>query len=58
MEDLILITGAGFIGSNFVLQWLARETSCLLNLDKLTYAGNPRNQASIAEHSRYPVPAG
>ena len=54
MEDLILVTGgAGFIGSNFVLQWLARETSCLLNLDKLTYAGNPRNLASIAEHPRY-----
>ncbi len=54
MEDLILVTGgAGFIGSNFVLQWIVRETSCLLNLDKLTYAGNPRNLASIAEHPRY-----
>ena len=44
MEDLILVTGgAGFIGSNFILQWIAEETSRVLNLDKLTYAGNLNN---------------
>jgi dTDP-glucose 4,6-dehydratase len=50
----ILVTGgAGFIGSNFVLQWLANETESLLNLDKLTYAGNPRNLASVCSDRRY-----
>ena len=50
----ILITGgAGFIGSNFILQWLAGESSSVINLDKLTYAGNPANLASIASDRRY-----
>jgi len=48
MEDLILVTGgAGFIGSNFVLQWIAEEPSGILNLDKLTYAGNLNNLRSV-----------
>ena len=38
---MILVTGgAGFIGANFVLEWLARKGEAVLNLDKLTYAGN------------------
>jgi dTDP-glucose 4,6-dehydratase len=50
----ILVTGgAGFIGSNFVLQWLATEESSVVNLDKLTYAGNPANLSSIASDMRY-----
>ena len=50
----ILVTGgAGFIGSNFVLQWLATEASSVVNLDKLTYAGNPANLSSIASDRRY-----
>jgi dTDP-glucose 4,6-dehydratase len=54
MEDLILVTGgAGFIGSNFVLQWLASEPSPVLNLDKLTYAGNLNNLRTIEAHPRY-----
>jgi len=54
MEDLILVTGgAGFIGSNFVLQWIAGESSRILNLDKLTYAGNPSNLRSIESHPHY-----
>jgi dTDP-glucose 4,6-dehydratase len=54
MQNLILVTGgAGFIGSNFVLQWIARESARVLNLDKLTYAGNPRNLESVAEKPGY-----
>lgn len=44
MADCILVTGgAGFIGSNFVLQWLAQERGRVVTVDKLTYAGNPDN---------------
>ncbi len=47
---MILVTGgAGFIGSNFVLEWLAHADEALVNLDKLTYAGNLQNLAAI-EH--------
>src|SRR5216684_1477717 len=54
MEDLILVTGgAGFIGSNFILQWMAEEKSRVLNLDKLTYAGNLHNLQSVESHPRY-----
>jgi len=54
MEDLILVTGgAGFIGSNFILQWLATENARVLNLDKLTYAGNLNNLRSVEAHQRY-----
>ena len=54
MEDLILVTGgAGFIGSNFILQWIASETAHVLNLDKLTYAGNLKNLESVEADSRY-----
>ena len=46
---MILVTGgAGFIGSNFVLDWLARSDESVINLDKLTYAGNLENLASLA----------
>jgi len=54
MEDMILVTGgAGFIGSNFILQWMTQEKSPLLNLDKLTYAGNPHNLLSVVADPRY-----
>ncbi len=54
MQNKILVTGgAGFIGSNFVLQWIAHESASVVNLDKLTYAGNPRNVESVAEHPAY-----
>jgi dTDP-glucose 4,6-dehydratase len=52
--DSILVTGgAGFIGSNFVLNWLAAGGGPVVNLDKLTYAGNPTNLASLAGDSAY-----
>ena len=54
MRDTILVTGgAGFIGSNFILQWLEVEGTPLVNLDKLTYAGNLRNLERLASDQRY-----
>lgn len=51
---MILITGgAGFIGSNFVLQWLAAQDEPVVNLDKLTYAGNLRNLDSLGGDARH-----
>jgi len=51
---MIFVTGgAGFIGSNFVLQWLAGENEAVLNIDKLTYAGNAENLASVQNHPNY-----
>lgn len=50
----ILVTGgAGFIGSNFVLDWLAAGCGPVINLDKLTYAGNLANLASLEASSAY-----
>ena len=50
----ILVTGgAGFIGSNFVLDWLAQSDEPLINLDKLTYAGNIENLQSLNGDHRH-----
>jgi len=50
----ILVTGgAGFIGSNFVLDWLADSDEVVINLDKLTYAGNLQNLASLEGNPRH-----
>ena len=51
---MILVTGgAGFIGANFILDWLAVSDEPVVNLDKLTYAGNPENLASLAGDPRH-----
>ena len=54
MKNNVLVTGgAGFIGSNFILQRMREDTSSIINLDKLTYAGNLRNLESVAADARY-----
>lgn len=51
---MILVTGAaGFIGSNFVLDWLAQSDESVINLDDLTYAGNLENLASLDGDARH-----
>lgn len=50
---LLVTGGAGFIGSNFILDWLRHSDEPIVNLDLLTYAGNLENLASIAADSRY-----
>jgi dTDP-glucose 4,6-dehydratase len=51
---MILITGgAGFIGSNFVLDWLAQFDETVINLDALTYAGNRENLNSLNNDARH-----
>ncbi|MFD2366798.1 dTDP-glucose 4,6-dehydratase [Pseudoduganella sp. GCM10020061] len=51
---MIFVTGgAGFIGSNFVLDWLAQSDEPVLNLDKLTYAGNLKNLVSLEGDARH-----
>ena len=51
---MILVTGAaGFIGSNFVLDWLAQSDEPVINLDDLTYAGNLENLSSLNGDARH-----
>ena len=51
---MILVTGgAGFIGANFVLDWLAATSEPVVNIDKLTYAGNLENLASLQGDARH-----
>jgi dTDP-glucose 4,6-dehydratase len=55
----ILVTGgAGFIGSNFVLEWLAQASESVVVLDKLTYAGNPENLAAVQGDPRFKLVQG
>lgn len=51
--SIIVTGGAGFIGSNFVLEWLRTVGEPVVNLDKLTYAGNLENLASLQGDARH-----
>jgi dTDP-glucose 4,6-dehydratase len=51
---MILITGgAGFIGSNFILDWLEQSNESIVDVDKLTYAGNLENLSQLKNDSRH-----
>jgi dTDP-glucose 4,6-dehydratase len=53
-RDCLLVTGgAGFIGANFIRLWLDAENGRLVNLDKLTYAGNVDNLSAVNDHPDY-----
>jgi len=56
---MILVTGgAGFIGSNFVLDWFEQSNEPVVNLDALTYAGNPANLASLQGNGNHALVQG
>ncbi|WP_447922469.1 dTDP-glucose 4,6-dehydratase [Achromobacter aegrifaciens] len=56
--SIVVTGGAGFIGSNFVLDWLARSDEPVVTLDKLTYAGNPDNLAPLRGDPRHTLVQG
>ena len=59
LSNTILVTGgAGFIGSNFVLHWIRNTGAAVVNLDLLTYAGNPDNLAALDGDSRHQLVRG
>lgn len=53
LSPILVTGGCGFIGANFVLDWLAHESAPLINLDALTYAGNPESLAPVANDPKY-----
>ncbi len=53
MNAILVTGGAGFIGSNFVRQWIAEEPGRVVNLDKLTYAGNLDSLAEVMDDPRH-----
>ena len=53
MPSILVTGGAGFIGSSFVRLWIAEEDGPVVNLDKLTYAGNLDSLAPVAGDSRH-----
>jgi dTDP-glucose 4,6-dehydratase len=59
MRDAVVVTGgAGFIGSNFIHEWIKQTSSSVINLDLLTYAGNPANLSALDENPRYLLEVG
>jgi dTDP-glucose 4,6-dehydratase len=53
MTSILVTGGAGFIGTNFVLDWLGHSDDTIVNLDKLTYAGNLENLSNIKGDPRH-----
>jgi len=51
--SLLVTGGAGFIGSNFILDWIAQSNDPVINLDKITYAGNIENLQSLNGDRRH-----
>ncbi|QHN02118.1 dTDP-glucose 4,6-dehydratase [Granulicella sp. WH15] len=58
LKTILVTGGAGFIGSNFVLHMLEQGDCSIVNLDKLTYAGNPANLASLEGRPEYTLVRG
>lgn len=56
--SIIVTGGAGFIGSNFVLDWFQESSEPVVTLDKLTYAGNPDNLASLKDNASHKLVQG
>ena len=53
-QTCIIVTGgAGFIGANFIQQWISTESAAVINLDKLTYAGNPASLRAVEANPNY-----
>lgn len=52
-EAILITGGAGFVGCNFIRNWLANEAGTVINLDKLTYAGSLANLADLKDDSRH-----
>lgn len=52
-QTVVVTGGAGFIGSNFVLQWVSRVGSMVVNLDALTYAGNAENLEALKHNPQH-----
>jgi dTDP-glucose 4,6-dehydratase len=53
MRKILVTGGAGFIGSNFALDWCARTQHAIVNIDALTYAGNLQNLSSLENHHQH-----
>ena len=53
MAQILITGGAGFIGSNFIIDWLSNSDEKVINIDKLTYAGNLNNLATLRENKKH-----
>ena len=58
LRPILVTGGAGFIGSNFILEWIARGLGPVVNLDKLTYAGSARNLSAVEGRGTYTLVRG